>query len=109
MNVLPEDIGKQIKKRVTSLTPEIIEIRRNIHRHPERSKREQETADLVSDYLTQLGYKTVRGANIHSVTAVLDGQEGGKTIGLRADMDALKLQEQTSCKTPTPQHKEVND
>ena len=95
MIALPDDIGKEIKQRVASLTPEVIEIRRNIHRHPERSKREQKTADLVSDYLIQLGYETVRGAAIHSVTAVLNGRKEGKTIGLRADMDALKLQEQT--------------
>ncbi len=84
-----------MKRQVALVTPKVIEVRRDLHRHPERSKREQRTADLVASHLTALGYKVIRGENIHSVTVVLSGQAKGKTIALRADMDALKLEEQT--------------
>ncbi len=92
---LAPDTTAEIKRKVGSITPKIIKIRRDLHRHPERSKREKRTSDLVASYLTDLGYEAVRGTNIYSVTAVLNGQKKGTTIALRADMDALKLQEQT--------------
>ncbi|MFC1864575.1 M20 family metallopeptidase [Chloroflexota bacterium] len=92
---LAPDIAAEIKRKVGLITPRIIEVRRDLHRHPERSKKEKRTSDLVAGYLTDLGYEVVRGANIYSVTAVLIGQKKGKTIALRADMDALKLQEKT--------------
>jgi len=92
---LSSETRAEIKKRVEAITPKIIDIRRDIHRHPERSKREKRTSDLIASFLTELGYEVVRGKDIYSVTAVLDGEGKGKTIGLRADTDALKLQEQT--------------
>ena len=92
---LPPDIRAEIKGRAGLVSPKVIEVRRDIHRHPERSKREKRTSDLVAGYLASLGYEVVRGVNVYSVTAVLSGQEKGKTIALRADMDALKIQEQT--------------
>ena len=95
MLILPSDIRAEIKRQVSLITPKIIDVRRNIHRHPERSKREEKTAELVAGYLDSLGYEVVRGTNIYSVTATLIGHKTGKTIALRADMDALKLQEQT--------------
>ncbi len=95
MPKLSPDIRAETKKQVGLIAPKIIDIRRDLHRHPERSKREKRTSDLVASYLTDLGCEVIRGTNIHSVTAVLSGQEKGQTIALRADMDALKLQEQT--------------
>lgn len=92
---LGSDIAVEIKKQVKLITPKIIETRRELHRHPERSKREKETSELVAGYLAHLGYEICRGKNVYSVTTVLKGQKKGKTIALRADMDALKLQEQT--------------
>jgi len=92
---LSPDIKEEIKRQVERVAPKIVDIRRDLHRHPERSKREQRTSDLVANRLTDLGYEVVRGASVYSVTAVLSGEKEGKTIGLRADMDALRLQEQT--------------
>ena len=92
---LSPDIRAEIRNQVTTVIAKVIEMRRDLHRHPERSKREKRTSDLVASYLIALGYEVVRGTNIYSLTTVLSGQEKGKTIALRADMDALKLQEQT--------------
>ena len=92
---LSASIREDIKEQVASLTPKIIDVRRDLHRHPERSKREKRTSDLIADYLTNLGYEVARGTSVYSVTAVLKGQKGGKTVALRADIDALRLQEQT--------------
>ena len=50
---------------------------------------------MVADYLTRLGYEVARGTKVYSVAATLSGKKRGKTIALRADMDALRLQEQT--------------
>jgi len=95
MIILPGDIRAQISKLVASVTPSVVELRREIHRHPERSKREQMTSDLVARYLTNLGLQVERGTKVYSVIATLNGSAGDNTIALRADMDALKLKEET--------------
>ncbi|MDP2952001.1 MAG: amidohydrolase [Chloroflexota bacterium] len=84
-----------IKRQVRAVTPRIIEVRRDLHRHPERSKRESRTSGVVADYLAHLSYEVARGTKVYSVAATLSGKKRGKTIALRADMDALRLQEQT--------------
>jgi len=92
---LPSDVSAEIKRQVASVIPGVTEIRRDLHRHPERSKREQRTSDLVAGRLSDLGYEVTRGTSVYSLNAVLSGQQKGKTVALRGDMDALKLQEQT--------------
>ncbi|MBI4284829.1 MAG: amidohydrolase, partial [Chloroflexi bacterium] len=89
------ELRPTLQERVAALAPKIIEIRREIHRHPERSKREEKTAAFVASHLAGLGYTVKHGVNVHSAVATLNGQKEGKTLALRADMDALKLQEQT--------------
>ena len=72
---------------------QLIEIRRTIHRHPELGLETEKTADLVMKKLTEMGYKPTRiGSN--SVTATV-GKGGGKVILLRADMDALAMDEES--------------
>jgi len=83
------------------LLPEIIdsansiqEIRRNIHAHPELRFEENRTSDLVAEALSSWGISVFRGMGKTGVVGRLDGDLGpGKMIGLRADMDALPLQE----------------
>jgi amidohydrolase len=72
----------------------IIDWRRQIHANPELSFQEHETADLVEEVLTDLGMKPIR-LTPTSVIADLKGAAPGKTVALRADMDALPLQEET--------------
>ncbi len=72
----------------------IIEWRRQIHANPELSFQEHETADLVEEVLSDLGLKPIR-LTPTSVIADLKGEGLGKTLALRADMDALPLEEKT--------------
>jgi amidohydrolase len=69
-------------------------IRRDIHRHPETAFEEERTAQIVADKLTAWGIPIHRGLGKTGVVGTLKGKRlGQKAIGLRADMDALHLQE----------------
>jgi len=69
-------------------------IRRDIHRHPETAFEETRTAQIVADKLASWGIEIHRGLATTGVVGTLKGtRPGQKTIGLRADMDALHLQE----------------
>ncbi len=72
---------------------ELVEIRRDIHAHPELSFAEHRTAALVADRLEALGIETHRGIGRTGVVGVVRGRPGGRAVGLRADMDALPIQE----------------
>ncbi|WP_421995910.1 M20 aminoacylase family protein [Reyranella sp.] len=73
---------------------ELTAIRRDIHRHPETAFEEVRTADIVAEKLTGWGIEVHRGLATTGVVGTLKGNRPGqKTIGLRADMDALHLQE----------------
>ncbi|OUM93811.1 MAG: amidohydrolase [Thermobacillus sp. ZCTH02-B1] len=77
------------------LAEELIAIRRHLHRHPELSLEEKETAALVARELAKLGLGIRTGVGGHGVVADLKGALPGKTVALRADMDALPIQEET--------------
>ncbi|MGO4325966.1 M20 aminoacylase family protein [Cupriavidus sp. 2TAF22] len=70
-------------------------IRRRIHQHPELAYNELETAALVSRMLREWGYDVVEGVGGTGVVASLQAGNGGRSIGIRADMDALPIQEAT--------------
>lgn len=72
---------------------EIQAIRRDIHAHPELCYEEVRTADLVASQLQQWGIPVVRGLGKTGVLGVLKNGDSPRAIGLRADMDALPLQE----------------
>jgi amidohydrolase len=82
-------IGEEIEKRIG----EVIKIRRFIHMNPELSNREYETAKLVSSKLTSLGMEVQTGIAKTGVVGLLRGGQPGATIAVRADMDALPIQE----------------
>jgi hippurate hydrolase len=74
--------------------PELIEIRRDIHRHPETGFEETRTAKLVADKLRSWGVDVVEGIAKTGVVGTLKGQRPGqRAIGLRADLDALHIKE----------------
>jgi amidohydrolase len=76
---------------------DLIAIRHDIHRHPETAFEEQRTAQIVADKLTGWGIEVHRGLARTGVVGTLKGRRPGqKTIGLRADMDALHLQEKNT-------------
>ncbi|MGC7406551.1 M20 aminoacylase family protein [Pandoraea pneumonica] len=72
---------------------ELRALRRDLHAHPELRFEERRTADVVADYLTSLGYEVDRGMAGTGVVATLPGQDPTRGIVLRADMDALPIQE----------------
>ena len=78
-------------KQAHALTEEIIEWRRDFHMHPEIGFDVQRTAGIVADELEKLGYRVRRGVGMTSVVA--DIGEGSPLVAIRADMDALPLQE----------------
>jgi hippurate hydrolase len=70
-------------------------VRRDIHRHPEMGFQEHRTSELVAERLTQWGYTVTRGLGGTGVVGQLTRGPGTKRLGLRADMDALPIQEAT--------------
>ena len=72
---------------------ELQQIRRDIHAHPELCFEERRTADIVAQKLAEWGIPTLRGMGGTGVVGVLKNGAGKRAIGLRADMDALPLQE----------------
>ncbi len=73
----------------------IREDRRVIHRHPGVGMEVEETASFVAKTLEEMGLNVCRGVGGTGVVALLEGRETGPVVGLRADMDALQIQEQT--------------
>ena len=80
-------------------TPELIERmtawRRHLHTHPELATHEQETSDFVCAELTRLGIPFERGIGGHGIVATLHRPGSPRSVGLRADMDALPITEKT--------------
>lgn len=87
---------------------DIVEWRRDFHQHPEIGMQEVRTSGIVADLLTEWGITTHRGIGNTGVVGVIDGQGTGRSIGLRADMDALPIEEKTnlpfSSKNPGVMH-----
>ncbi|MCX6956972.1 MAG: M20 family metallopeptidase [Verrucomicrobiae bacterium] len=84
-----------MKLLLQQLLPEIIELRHHLHAHPELAHEEHETAALVGKTLKKFGYEVTEGIGGTGVSAVLDSGKPGKTVALRADMDALPIHEET--------------
>jgi amidohydrolase len=76
------------------LADEVILTRRDLHMHPELGFEEHRTASLVAERLRLLGYEVHAGIGRTGVVGVLRGSRPGKTIMLRADMDALPILEE---------------
>lgn len=73
----------------------VSEIRRRIHRRPELSNEEEETAALVKSVLEEAGIEVRSGVGGHGVVGLLRGGADGPCVALRADMDALPMSERT--------------
>lgn len=82
--------------RIEAVEPKVIAWRRDIHQHPELGNRETRTSKLVADHLKKLGFDEVRtGIAYTGVVGILRGGKPGPVVGLRADMDALPVEEKT--------------
>ncbi len=92
-----------IKDKILKLKDELIHLRRDFHEHPELGLKEFRTSRIVSDYLSQLGLEVIQITQT-GVVGLLKGNQSGPTLMLRADMDALPIQEETDIS-----YKSVND
>ncbi len=84
---------EEIKEEILALKDEVINLRRDIHMHPELGFEERRTSSLVASYLKNLGLEVQSGIAKTGVVGLLRGKNEGKTILLRADMDALPIKE----------------
>ncbi|GAB6990523.1 amidohydrolase [Paenibacillus pini] len=80
------------------LQPQMVEWRRFLHRHPELSYHEQKTSQFVAEQLQAMGIEvTTRVGGGYGVLGILKGSKPGRTVALRADMDALPIQDEKKC------------
>lgn len=95
MNEDKKLLAEEINARVKELESHLVAIRRDIHAHPELGFDTIRTANLVTQQLLALGLQPKTGVGRTGVMVDIHGAEPGKTVLLRADMDALPIQEQT--------------
>ena len=88
-----KDMSKEIDQATEKIMSKVIEWRRHIHKNPELSNREVETAKYVEAHLRKLGIEVKTGIAKTGVVGILKGNQPGPVIGLRADMDALPVKE----------------
>ena len=97
MNRSPNEMVPQLRDAVAEIVPSVIADRRYLHQHPEVAYGEEQTARFVADRLRALGADDIRtGIATTGVTALIHGTAGTatrRTVLLRADMDALPIQE----------------
>ncbi|MGC0983586.1 M20 aminoacylase family protein [Pantoea agglomerans] len=73
----------------------LVALRHDLHAHPELGFQEQRTSDIVANFLQQLGIEVHRGIGKTGVVGILKKGSSERMIGLRADMDALPMQDQS--------------
>ncbi|MFP4011220.1 MAG: M20 family metallopeptidase [Spirochaetaceae bacterium] len=74
---------------------ELVALRRDFHAHPELGFEEYRTAERVAEYLTQCGIEVRTGVAKTGVVGLIRGEQDGRTVMLRSDMDALPITEET--------------
>ncbi len=87
------ELEQQVRKDAAAIQSQLIEWRRDIHQHPELGEQETRTAKLVADHLTRLGMEVRSNIARTGVVGILKGGKPGRTVALRADMDALPVKE----------------
>ncbi len=85
------DLNQYIEKYWDEITAH----RHYLHAHPEHSGQEQNTANYIASALRKIGIEPKENIGGYGVTAVIKGNGNGKCVGLRADIDALEIQEET--------------
>lgn len=90
-----DKMKNQIMRYASEFFDEVREIRRHLHKHPELSKEEMDTARYICDRLKEYGIQYKSGIAGTGVLGFIEGKiPGGKCIALRADMDALPVTEE---------------
>jgi amidohydrolase len=88
-------LKEKVQQLVNELHPKLIEIRHHLHQYPELSFEEKETSRFVADRLKEWGIPFTEGVGGYGIVGMIEGGKGpGPVIALRADMDALPIQEE---------------
>lgn len=91
--VAQTNFSSRLNSSILELEPKVIEWRRDFHAHPELGNSEVRTAGIVAKHLQDLGIEVRTGVAKTGVVGVLKGAKPGPVVALRADMDALPVQE----------------
>ena len=85
--------GSNLEKDYTAIEGKVVEWRRDIHQNPELGNREFKTAEKIAKHLESLGIEVETGVAHTGVVGLLKGDQPGKVVALRADIDALPVAE----------------
>ncbi|MBQ7174682.1 MAG: amidohydrolase [Lachnospiraceae bacterium] len=91
------DIAEKVRTLMSEHEEDFVNMFKHLHRHPELSFQEFETTSLLKDYLKSLDIEILDYGLETGVIGLLRGAEDGPCIGLRADIDALPLLEESGC------------
>lgn len=94
----------QVRLTIRHLLPQLVEWRRQLHQQPELGFQEQQTASLIAQKLTEWGIQHTTGIAQTGIVATIPGAAPGKVLAIRADMDALPVQEEN----PVPYKSQVD-
>lgn len=83
-------------EQISQFADDLTAIRRDFHQHPELGFEEHRTSQRVAELLESWGITVERGIGGTGVVGIIEGKEPGRSIGLRADMDALPMEELTN-------------
>ncbi len=85
---------EQLYEKLDSAYEDMVVIRRHLHMNPELSFKEEKTAQYIHDFYADLGVEVRKGVGGNGVVARVKGGRPGKTVALRADFDALPIQDE---------------
>jgi amidohydrolase len=97
-------LKETIDQVTEEITPRLIELRRDLHAHPELAFEETRTAEVVARELRRLGIEPREKIGRTGVVGVLEGGRPGRTVGVRADLDALPVTEATGLAFASQNH-----
>ena len=95
--LLPVKLVQSITTQTQALHPQVVAWRRHLHRHAELSFKEFDTADFLEKELRTIHGLTVERPTATSLVATLRGGQPGQVLAIRADTDALPIQDQKTC------------
>src|SRR5688500_10498009 len=93
MSVTSASVHSDYRRRAAALQPELVSMRRHIHSHPELSMEEQQTSLFIASQLTEWNIPFTSGWAGYGLVAIIQGNGTGPCVALRADMDALPIEE----------------
>jgi amidohydrolase len=91
-----QDLRSRINTAADKVESKVIEWRRDFHQHPELGNREKRTADVIAKHLKSLGLEVKTNVAHTGVVALLKGGQPGPVVALRADIDALPVEERNN-------------